>query len=344
MGRRDDAGCARSRAQQRAAEGRAKPGRRSARTRANQSRLAALGDLWPGPECLACRSRAARARRIDKPGQVFNRIHVADIAQAIEAAFARGADGVFNVTDDDPTPQGVPITFAAELLGVDAAAGNSIRGGGEEHDADGAVVLWREQARAQRQAQARAWRHAALSDLSRRACGRCSSAAARDVRDHRTNVSSRSGRTTITGRVSRRLLAPDGTDRPGARACALRARGASRRAWNSVAPASRRAGAVSTDRRHGIAVSPSFSAAAGAGVSLVAERGRPDASGAASRNAFARRHHEAHLAIGRAPARTAALDVGPGLLLAGLGSAARVTVDGCGSRHGREAGHGRRDR
>ena len=29
------------------------------------------------------------------------------------------ADGVFNVTDDEPTPQGVPITFAAELLGRD---------------------------------------------------------------------------------------------------------------------------------------------------------------------------------------------------------------------------------
>jgi nucleoside-diphosphate-sugar epimerase len=58
------------------------------------------------------------AKRIDKPGQYFNRIHVADIARAIEAAFERGADGVFNVTDDDPTPQPVPVTFAAELLGV----------------------------------------------------------------------------------------------------------------------------------------------------------------------------------------------------------------------------------
>ena len=58
------------------------------------------------------------AKRIDKPGQVFNRIHVADIAQAIDAAFARRADGVFNVTDDEPTAQGVPIAFAAELLGV----------------------------------------------------------------------------------------------------------------------------------------------------------------------------------------------------------------------------------
>ena len=28
------------------------------------------------------------------------------------------AEGVFNVTDDEPTPQGAPITFASELLGI----------------------------------------------------------------------------------------------------------------------------------------------------------------------------------------------------------------------------------
>ena len=58
------------------------------------------------------------AKRIDKPGQVFNRIHVEDIAQAIDAAIAQPADGVFNITDDDPTAQGAPVAFAAELLGV----------------------------------------------------------------------------------------------------------------------------------------------------------------------------------------------------------------------------------
>ena len=62
--------------------------------------------------------RRGTARRVAKPGQVFNRIHVADVAQAIEAAFARGANGIFNVTDDEPTPAGDPIAFAAALLGV----------------------------------------------------------------------------------------------------------------------------------------------------------------------------------------------------------------------------------
>jgi nucleoside-diphosphate-sugar epimerase len=60
-----------------------------------------------------------QARRIDKPGQVFNRIHVADITQAIDAAIRLHADGAFNVVDDDPSPPGDPIVFAARLLGID---------------------------------------------------------------------------------------------------------------------------------------------------------------------------------------------------------------------------------
>jgi nucleoside-diphosphate-sugar epimerase len=62
--------------------------------------------------------RNGQARNIAKPGQVFNRIHVADIAQAIDAAVAQRADGIFNVTDDEPTPPGDPIVLAADLLGV----------------------------------------------------------------------------------------------------------------------------------------------------------------------------------------------------------------------------------
>jgi nucleoside-diphosphate-sugar epimerase len=75
------------------------------------------GIYGPGQNALLQVARGS-AKRIDKPGQVFNRVHVADIAQAIDAAFGRGANDVFNVTDDEPTPQGVPIMFAAELLGV----------------------------------------------------------------------------------------------------------------------------------------------------------------------------------------------------------------------------------
>jgi hypothetical protein len=79
--------------------------------------LRLAGIYGPGQNALV-QLRRGTARRIDKPGQVFNRIHVADIAQAIDAAFARHASGVFNVTDDEPTPQGDPIAFAAGLLGM----------------------------------------------------------------------------------------------------------------------------------------------------------------------------------------------------------------------------------
>ena len=57
------------------------------------------------------------ARRIVKPGQVFNRIHVDDIAQAIDAALKQRASGIFNVADDEPCPPGEPLAFAAQLLG-----------------------------------------------------------------------------------------------------------------------------------------------------------------------------------------------------------------------------------
>jgi nucleoside-diphosphate-sugar epimerase len=77
-----------------------------------------LGGIYgPGQNALV-NVRAGRARNIDKPGQVFNRVHVADIAQAIDAAFAHRADGVFNAVDDAPSAPGDPIALAAQLLGV----------------------------------------------------------------------------------------------------------------------------------------------------------------------------------------------------------------------------------
>ena len=78
--------------------------------------LRLAGIYGPGRNALV-QVAGGGARAILKTGQVFNRIHVADIAQAIDAAFAQKADGVFNVTDDAPSPPGDPIVFAAELLG-----------------------------------------------------------------------------------------------------------------------------------------------------------------------------------------------------------------------------------
>lgn len=59
-----------------------------------------------------------RARRLIKPGQVFNRVHVADIAGATAKLMLEGGAGTFNVTDDEPCPPQNPVVFAADLLGV----------------------------------------------------------------------------------------------------------------------------------------------------------------------------------------------------------------------------------
>jgi nucleoside-diphosphate-sugar epimerase len=63
--------------------------------------------------------RAGTARRIVKPGQVFNRIHVADIAGAIAAGLARPeVTGPINVCDNEPAPPQDVVAFAAALLGM----------------------------------------------------------------------------------------------------------------------------------------------------------------------------------------------------------------------------------
>jgi nucleoside-diphosphate-sugar epimerase len=63
--------------------------------------------------------KAGTARRIVKPGQVFNRIHVEDIASAVEASIKSPQAGrVYNVTDDEPTPPQDVVSFAAGLLGL----------------------------------------------------------------------------------------------------------------------------------------------------------------------------------------------------------------------------------
>ena len=63
--------------------------------------------------------RQGTARRIVKPGQVFSRIHVDDIAQVLEASIARPNPGTaYNLCDDDPAPPQDVIAHAAELLGV----------------------------------------------------------------------------------------------------------------------------------------------------------------------------------------------------------------------------------
>jgi len=63
--------------------------------------------------------RQGTARRIVKPGQVFSRIHIDDIAQVLEASIDRPRPGaVYNLCDDDPAPPEDVIAHAADLLGL----------------------------------------------------------------------------------------------------------------------------------------------------------------------------------------------------------------------------------
>ncbi len=64
--------------------------------------------------------REGSARRIIKPGQVFNRIHVDDIAGTLMAAIAtpKARHAIYNVTDDEPAPPQDVVAYAAGLLGL----------------------------------------------------------------------------------------------------------------------------------------------------------------------------------------------------------------------------------
>lgn len=60
------------------------------------------------------------AKRLVKPGQVFNRIHVDDIAAVLGASLARPRPGaVYNVSDDEPAPPQDVVAYAAGLAGIE---------------------------------------------------------------------------------------------------------------------------------------------------------------------------------------------------------------------------------
>ena len=64
--------------------------------------------------------RAGIARRIDKAGQAFSRVHVADIVQTLYASMQNPTSGeIYNVCDDEPAPSHEVIAYACHLLGVD---------------------------------------------------------------------------------------------------------------------------------------------------------------------------------------------------------------------------------
>ena len=76
------------------------------------------GIYGPGRNALAI-VRRGTAKRVAKPGQVFSRIHVADIAQVLAASIAKPhAGAIYNVCDDEPAPAADVVAHACTLLGV----------------------------------------------------------------------------------------------------------------------------------------------------------------------------------------------------------------------------------
>jgi nucleoside-diphosphate-sugar epimerase len=84
--------------------------------------LRLAGIYGPGRNALV-NLRRREARRIVKPGQVFNRAHVDDIAEISRLVLTRGLNGeIWNVADGEPAaPQDV-VAYAAELLDVEPPA------------------------------------------------------------------------------------------------------------------------------------------------------------------------------------------------------------------------------
>ncbi|MBN9080863.1 MAG: NAD(P)-dependent oxidoreductase [Rhizobiales bacterium 62-17] len=83
--------------------------------------LRLAGIYGPGRNALV-QLRDGKAKRLVKKDQVFNRIHVDDIAQAIAKCVARdrsGEDLLLNIADGHPTPAQDVVTHAANLMKVE---------------------------------------------------------------------------------------------------------------------------------------------------------------------------------------------------------------------------------
>ncbi len=92
----------------------------AARARGAEADILRLAGIYgPGRNALV-NLRKGEARRIVKPGQVFNRAHVDDIAEISRLVLTRGLKGqIWNVADDEPAPPQDVIAYAAALLGLE---------------------------------------------------------------------------------------------------------------------------------------------------------------------------------------------------------------------------------
>ena len=78
------------------------------------------GIYGPGRRSALYQAATGQAKCIEKPGQVFSRIHVADIAAVLEASIKAPRNGaIYNVSDDLPAPPAEVVRHACKLLGMD---------------------------------------------------------------------------------------------------------------------------------------------------------------------------------------------------------------------------------
>ena len=91
----------------------------AARARGAEADILRLAGIYgPGRNALV-NLRGGESRRIVKPGQVFNRAHVDDIAEISRLVLTQDLKGqIWNVADDEPAPPQDVIAYAAALLGV----------------------------------------------------------------------------------------------------------------------------------------------------------------------------------------------------------------------------------
>ncbi len=107
LGRRDHRAEAQHRADRGAGRGRTGLARISAKRNGVPVQIFRLAGIYGPGRSVFDKLRAGTARRIEKDGQVFNRIHVEDIASVLEASIARPRAGaIYNVADDEPAAPG----------------------------------------------------------------------------------------------------------------------------------------------------------------------------------------------------------------------------------------------
>ncbi len=89
--------------------------------RAINTHVLRLAGIYGKGRNALCDFANGTARRIYKENQVFNRIHVDDIARVVALLLERkNASAVWNICDNEPCPPQDVVLYASQILGVEA--------------------------------------------------------------------------------------------------------------------------------------------------------------------------------------------------------------------------------